>query len=236
MKKHHLLLYTCLLFLMASCKKVIGSGPVVTQSRGVSSFHELELRFGAEVEYTLSATAGLQLDAQQNVLDVIESYVSGDRLVIKFRDGVRVANNSRIHIKVSSAGLYLLRINGTGTVRVGVLPTAPSLRFEVTGPGGIEVTGLSATTLSASVNGSGSLRLQSGSAASGDVDVSGSGDVYMQNVQLQSASAHISGSGNIRIQASQQLNASISGSGKIYYRGQPRITTQVSGSGKVLPY
>ena len=59
-----------------------GSGPVVTETRQAGSFSRIEADHGIAVSVKLAPTGSMEVEAQQNLLPIIETRVSGDTLHI----------------------------------------------------------------------------------------------------------------------------------------------------------
>ncbi|RYD96361.1 MAG: hypothetical protein EOP50_06730, partial [Sphingobacteriales bacterium] len=171
MNKLFTVLSVLVVFTTASCRKVVGDGPVQTETRAVPDFDAIDVGMGADVTYTPASVARLELRAQANILGVIETYVQSGRLKIKFRDRVNVRNHERIHINVSGLGLRALGLSGSGRTNVSGTMQGPSLRMEISGSGDLYVAGVQADYLSASVSGSGSIRVGSGAVNRAEVHV-----------------------------------------------------------------
>ena len=223
-------------FLCSSCEKIEGEGPVVSELRTHNQFTGIDLRASADVFFTIDTVFRVELRAQQNILDVLETYISNNNLVIRFKNDVRVKSHDPIQAIIHLPAVSNLRISGSGDIRSMSNLVAGALNLEVSGSGDIELTGITATDLEARISGSGSIRAVNGVVGEERLTISGSGDIDLAHVATTKAVASISGSGNIWVTVSQILNATISGSGSVHYKGQPQISASVSGSGKVKPF
>jgi hypothetical protein len=224
-----------LLFVFASCEKVVGEGPVVTETRNISNFSGLDLRVSGQVNYTQSPDYKVEVRAQQNILGYLETYVSNNRLVIRFDDDVRVRTHEDITVNISAPDLNSLRVSGSGDIVANGALTPTSMDMDISGSGNIMVSKLEADYLDATISGSGDIKVLNGTANEEKLRISGSGDMDLANVLSRYVNTTTSGSGDIRVHATDRLNVTISGSGSVYYRGQPSINTHISGSGKVRP-
>lgn len=189
---------------------VQGSGQVQRQVRRITSFSQLQLDCAADVEFHRAPQVSLIVEADDNVLPMIQTDVQGQKLVI------------------SSSGSY----SSAHTVRVSV--TGPSLdRAEINSSGQISASGLQAEHFTAAISGSGNLSA-SGSATVVNVDLQGSGNIDLGQLDAKKAEVTLSGSGSILVHATQSLNANLSGSGDIRCTGHPSdVHRNVSGSGQV---
>lgn len=236
MKKSILALGVLSLLLFAtSCKKKItGEGSSITQSRTVSDFTKVSLAIPGILYVTQEPGYKLTIDAQQNILDIIETPVAGGELRIKFDNDKRVGSHDKIIVRVSAPLFNGLNISGSGDISSHNSLQTASLRLGLSGSGSIILAGADVTgRLEAFISGSGNIQVNSGLAETGDLNISGSGSIEMLGVNFKNASTYISGSGNIKAGVVQQLDAHISGSGSVYYKGSPTVNTHISGSGSV---
>jgi hypothetical protein len=238
MKQFYLVLLSAFLVSMWSCKKerVEGDGPVVTETRSANNFSGIDLRVAANVYYKQDSVYKLEVSAQQNILDVMETYVSNGKLVVKFENDKRVRSHDPITVAVSGPSLSSVRLSGSGNVNAMGKLSPASMEIDISGSGDIFITELNTSWLDADISGSGNIRIGSGSATEEKLAISGSGNIDLTNVQAVKAKSKTSGSGDIRLSVSQSLDVTISGSGSVYYKGNPIINTNISGSGKVIHF
>lgn len=223
------------LFFASSCKKKItGDGPTVTQTRAVKDFTRVSLNIPATMYVTQDPGFELRIEAQQNILDIIETPVNGDELRIKFDNGKRIGSHDKIIVRVSAPVYNSLHISGTGEISSSDLLQSGSLKLSLSGSGNFILAGVEVTDrLEAFISGSGNMQVNNGIADRGSLNISGSGNLEMLGVSFKTAETRISGSGNIKASVTDRLDAHISGSGSVFYKGSPAVNTQVSGSGSV---
>ncbi|MCU7548968.1 DUF2807 domain-containing protein [Chitinophagaceae bacterium LB-8] len=232
---------TILLFLViaisifSSCKKVIGKGPVVTETRNISNFSGIDLRVSGRVNYIQSPDYKVEVSAQQIILGYLETYVSNNKLVIRFDNDVRVRSHEDVLVNISAPDLSSLRVSGSGDIMANGNLTPESMDVEISGSGNITITNLETGYLGSDISGSGDIKILHGTATEEKLKISGSGGMDFSNVLSKYVTTNTSGSGDMRVYATDKLNVTISGSGSVYYKGQPLISTQISGSGKVRP-
>jgi hypothetical protein len=80
MKKLSVALLSALILLITSCEKIDGEGPVVTETRDVSGFSGIDFRIGGDVYFKKDTVYKVEVSAQQNILDKLETYVSDGNL------------------------------------------------------------------------------------------------------------------------------------------------------------
>ena len=211
---------------------VRGTGPTQTETRTLSNFNRLELKIDADVIITQGSPQQVRLEAQRNILDILETEMSGDKLEIEY-GRYRVRGHDPIRIYVTVPSLTEVEVSGSGKVSSTSPWTAASFRVGVSGSGEANLNFAQVEALRSNVSGSGEVKL-SGTAPSHNVNISGSGRVNAYDLATQDSYVAISGSGRSYVRAARTLNADIAGSGSVYYRGNPTVSSRISGSGKVL--
>ena len=225
------------LFIFPSCEKVVGEGPLVTQTRTVGNFTGVSSEMSGKVNFTIAPDYKVEITAQQNILDVLNTNVVNGVLHIDFKNNVRVKQHEDLLINITAPYADYFRLSGSGNMNVQGDITANNLKVTLSGSGDITVQhAVIADKIDTDISGSGNISIAGGSAVNEDVDISGSGKVEMAGVDAQNAVTHTSGSGDVKLALSTNLDAHISGSGSVYYHGNPIISTHISGSGRVIPF
>jgi len=220
----------------SSCKKVIGEGDLQTETRNITDFSGVSASIGGKIYYKIDPVYKVEITAQRNILDVIQTTRSNGHLVLKVKDGVRIKSNEEIIVNISAPTADYFHVSGTGDLMVTGNINAADLDMSISGTGDLTVAAVSITSkMKATISGTGNINVLAGSAKNEELRISGSGKLLLEAVAAENAEATISGSGDIKINVSQTLDATISGSGSVYYRGNPLISTSISGSGRVKP-
>ncbi len=233
MKKLSVLLFVASMIFFTSCDKVVGEGALVNETRTTSSFTGLESEVSANVVYVQGTDHKVELTAQQNILNVIETPVVNNKLIVRFKRFVRVKQHEQITIKITSPTITSIGSSGSGNVTVLSPLTGNDLSFRLSGSGNVTLPVVNSSHLEATISGSGNISIAGGNTNTEHFQISGSGDIDARSVLSKSATTKTSGSGVIRLSASETLNVTISGSGSVYYWGNPVVSTNISGSGKV---
>ena len=226
------ILMTAILF--QSCEKLIGEGPVVTETRITPNFTGVELKVPGKLYYTEGAVYKVELQSQQNILNEIETIMSGNGLVIRFRhNNTNLKSGENIMVKITAPAISKLEVHGPGNIESQAPFNPASLRLAVNGSGNIRVHNIATDFLDADISGSGKINLIEGVTNNQSLEISGSGEMDFGNFIARKTTAHISGSGNIKVNTAETLDVNISGSGSVRYRGNPAVTSSVSGPGSV---
>lgn len=234
-------LLLCLLvifgLILGGCARenVYGSGRVVTEERPVGRFEDLTLEGPLEVHLKQGAAAALTIEAEDNVMRIVETSVSGATLHVKIRNSVNLKRFKPIHVYVQSEKYRKIIFSGSGSLSGNGNDTirTPSFSYEINGSADARLK-LDANEVRVWVNGSGNLGLD-GKTTDYTSEINGSGNIHAAGLEAAKARIKINGSGEQLIWVTGQLDATISGSGNIKYKGTPgTVNTSVSGSGKIF--
>lgn len=222
-----------------SCGKdsmcVSGDGNLETRRISVASFTEIDLQEAATVIIHQGNEYDVEVTGQSNIIDILETDVSGDRWEIEFNKNC--AKDYDLTIDITIPILEKVVLSGSGTVRIDDFEANNLLDLKVSGSGDIYMN--SFTNLehfNALISGSGNITAYKTipSVNNSDLQISGSGNIRTFNINAQNTDILISGSGNIETTTQSSLDVRISGSGNVYYKGYPGINTDISGSGNLL--
>ncbi len=186
-----------------------------------------------DVYYTQDSVYKVEIYAQSNVLDKIETPIENGQLRLQFRKFGNVGSHNRIITRISAPDINGLSVNGSGNLYANQAISSNNMNLKVNGSGNITIASYTGNDLIANVNGSGRIAVNGGSVKTEDLRISGSGDLDLLNLQAENVTVHTSGSGSTSVYATRTLDVHISGSGDVYYRGTPSVSTSISGSGKV---
>ena len=221
--------------------------------RDLSTFTEISLHCPAAVTLVQDGDHQIEIQADEDVIDRIETNVDGDRLVITLEDrwfnwGDRDDN---IKLRISFADLTAVNVHGSSDVE-GESLALETFAANIKGSGSITLDEVSAETLSISISGTGDVEIDSldtdsvvtvirgsgnvelaGHANDLEATIQGSGDLTTDDLKTEVVSVVINGSGDARVHADATLDAIVRGSGDIRYEGTAEVTQQIYGSGDV---
>ena len=200
----------------ATDEEVAGEGTgssdnVVSESRDVGGFDEVELRGVGNLSIRQTGTEGLTVEAEEDVLPKIRTQVEDGRLVIAPESNTAISTTEPINYELTVDDLRALKLSGSGDV---------------------EAEGISTGELAVSVGGSGEVRI-SGEADRQQVLISGSGNYRAQDLRSKKVEIDVGGAGSAIVNASEALDARVSGAGSVEYVGDPTVEQEVSGAGQV---
>jgi hypothetical protein len=211
--------------------EVIGSGEVVTQQRNVDGFDTIDFRAFGTMIIEEGNRDGLTVRGDDNLLDRIQTYTEGDRLVIEIEDGIIPFPSDGFEYIVTVRDLRELDVIGAGRVVVDGF-SGSELDVDFSGAGSIELRGLDVTELDVSFTGAGQM-LASGRATFHEARISGAGNYDAGSLATVETTLSSSGAGNAEVWATDELTIDSSGVGKVSYWGSPATEITSSGIGGV---
>jgi hypothetical protein len=216
-----------------SCRRTIGEGPSVTKTYSASGFTSIDAGIGGDVYYTQDSVYKVEIYAQANVQDLIETPVVGGELRLQFKKFSKIGRYERVVAYIHAPSITGLGVNGSGTLYASAPISSNNLALKVNGSGNINIASYKGQSISANISGSGRVAVNGGEVISSDLRISGSGDIDMLHMSAENVQVNTSGSGNTTVTANKTLDIKISGSGSVYYSGSPALYTNISGSGRV---
>ncbi len=213
--------------LVSAC--TVGSGEVITETRSVSGFDEIDLRGSGEVRVTVDGSESLIIEAEDNIIDDLTSEVQGTTLVLGIDRPITPTED--IIYTVTMAALEGVEISGSGSITVTEFAT-DDFSVDVSGSGAASISSVAADTVFVRIGGSGAVTI-SGDAGALDLSISGSGAFDGNRLEVTTGDVDISGSGSATVNVSEILDVQVSGSGNVEYLGNPSLTVDSSGSGSV---
>ncbi|HEY3473733.1 MAG TPA: DUF2807 domain-containing protein [Anaerolineales bacterium] len=210
-----------------------GSGNVVMETREVSDFDTIEIRYPARVFVRQGTSESLEIEAEDNLLPNLKTEVRNGRLEIFYRrEGGKHVNPTKTpEITIVVKDLADVDFSSAGELLVEGLKT-DSLEISLSGAGNLGLEDIEVTALQVNVSGAGS-STASGTADSLDVAISGFGDFKGSDLHSQDARVDISGAGSATVWVDDELNVELSGAGSVGYYGSASVSRRISGVGGV---
>ncbi len=231
---------------------VVGSGHIVSRSIAVSGFERVTLEGSGDVYIQQGQTESLSIEADDNVIPLLDTRVSGNELVLRIKPGYDVAPSQRITYHVTIKDLSGITTLGSGDFFVGPVKS-DHLAISIPGSGDVDVESLTGDNLSidldgsgsatfhdvdiktsdTSINGSGDVELK-GKASTQEVKVAGSGNYLADDLETDTANVSVVGSADITVWVNDQLKVKNTGSADVQYYGKPSVEESGVGSGDLI--
>jgi len=227
----NLLILAITLLIVSSCQHLSGSGNIVTEKRNTGNFEKIDAGSAFEVEVRIGSPASVEVEADDNLLPIIETSVSGNELNIHTKGSYNITNG---HMKVFVTAPEIRGVKSSGPANIKVLDVLKSndrVTFESSGAGNIKAS-VDAPKVRAEVSGAGDIEL-SGRTKDYTVSASGGGNIKSSDLLTENTDADVSGAGSVHVHASVSLKADARGAGNVYYRGGASVQQHTSGAGSV---
>lgn len=190
---------------------VVGSGTSSTEVRAVSGFSEVFVSGPADLVIHQDDTESLSVEAEDNLLPLLQSSVRGRQLALGPAQGVVLHPTRAIRYTLTTRQLSGLRMNGAGSIRAD---------------------GVRAELLQVTLNGGARAQLE-GTASRQDLMIAGAADYRADRLVSREADVEINGAGTVVLSVSDRLDATINGAGTVEYVGSPRVSQSINGLGTV---
>lgn len=195
----------CLLVACGDITGIKGSGTAKTETRSVSGFKEVKARGAINLDISIGPEYSLTIEADDNLLEHIQTDVSGGALVIESRNE-RINPKTKINVKVTMPELVDLEISGASTGKASGVKTDKL---------GLEISGASKVTIDGEVR-------------ELNATASGASSINAEGLKTENADADSSGASSITVNATGDLKANASGASSVTYVGDPKSLKQNS--------
>src|SRR5215217_4235139 len=139
MKQFFFILFAISALSLQSCKKIKGDGPVVTEYRNVSNFRSINNNIDGDLHFTPVNSYNVEIRAQQNIIDIIETRTSNGELKIGYTGNYNVGRHDRIDIYVTCPSPNGFIVGGSGNIDVTRSLNVSDMRLRVSGSGTINL-------------------------------------------------------------------------------------------------
>jgi hypothetical protein len=218
--------------LSCNTSSIKGDGNIQSEQRPIASFKKIEIGGNWEVIVTQGETESLKIEADKNLLDLIETKVDGDALIIGTKNNKSLSSEKGFKAYLTFKNLDKIELSGA------VKLSAPSRlifdKLNIEGSGAAEINlDLNAKQLDAEMSG-GSQTILKGSINEVHFTLSGAGSLSALELESNKFTVDISGAGTAEVSVKDELNATISGAGSVSYKGNPVVKKDISGAGKIF--
>lgn len=207
-----------------------GNGNVVKQERDVSSFTGIDVGGAFHVYLTQGDKEGVIVEADENLLDVIETEVRGSTLRIKTTEDIR--DSKALNIYITFKDLKELDVSGACHLESEDKLKLSDLDIDCSGASDVDLK-LSGSNMNLDCSGASNIDLY-GSAESIVMDISGASNLDASDFEVKNCDAEVSGASHGKVFVTGELSAEVSGAGSLKYKGDAVIRNHdVSGAGSL---
>lgn len=235
-------------------KTIQGSGNVVEETRTVSGVSSVNLATIGHLTIDVGATESLRIEAEDNLMEYIETQVNNGRLTIDHREAtrIRLRPTKPVNYFLTVTGLDTIMINSSGDIEMGDLEAdtltveidssgdvtlgmvnANKLTVQIDSSGDVTLGGVIANTLDIDIDSSGNLDIAGGQVEAQNITIDSSGNYAAQDLESAEAEVRLTSNGSVTIWVQDYLRANLSSSGDLRYRGNPTVDATTTSSGNV---
>lgn len=186
-----------------------GSGNRQTEKRQVAPFNSIMTEGAFNIEVVCQKDQGLEVEADDNVLDYVSTEVSNNVLRLKNTKGYSV--NEPVKIKVSVPNLEGLSVSGAGNIQIKGMNNDKFV-IDSNGAPAIAVSGTTKTI---------------------HINTNGAGKIDTHNLRASRGVVESNGVSRVDLYVADQLDVTVSGPSSVFYQGDPVVNKNVRGPGKV---
>ncbi|HST29992.1 MAG TPA: head GIN domain-containing protein [Chthoniobacterales bacterium] len=211
MNKTTIALLTAMLLAGAGCDVVgiMGNGHIVTDTRPVVDFSEIEANGGFYIEWK-SGPPSLSITTDQNLLQYITTENVDHRLRLHSRGNLRPTRH--VDVVISSPARAGAKLTGAARMTANQL-SGPNFAVESTGAAKVHLDGKVDDLIT---------------------DMTGASKLEADTLQTRTAEISSTGASKAEVAVSESLKVSITGAGKVVYSGNPStVEKHVSGAGSI---
>lgn len=191
-------------------KSIKGSGVTKVEKRDVAGFKKIDVSGAIEVEIAAQKDFGVEVEADDNLLEYVKTEVDGDTLKIYTKS--RIWKHNKIRVVISMPELTEAEVSGVSTITANNIKT-DSFKLDVSGASKIEI---------------------NGEAKDLKIEASGTSKINAENLRVANADVEVSGATSVTVNATEEVKAEASGASKINYVGEPKnVIKDVSGASRV---
>ncbi len=206
-----------------------GNGNVVEETRDLDEFSKISVSRGMNVYISQGTTAKVVVKADENLLEVIDTYVDDKTLKVTTLKGIRNATSNKVYVTVPDLE-YIKSTSGSNIFSEDSLKTG-NLEIKSSAGSNIRLSLESGElTISAAA---GSNIFLDGMAKSVNMKASSGSNIKAGDLLAENCDAKVSSGANIWIKVQNGLTAKASSGGNLFYSGDPnplRITKSSGGN------
>ncbi len=187
-----------------------GSGRMASEVRELTGFHAIEVGSTFEVEIVAQRDFSVAIEADDNLLPLIETEVR--RGVLRIKTQRKLSSENPLKIRIFAPDIDALEVSGAAR---------------------LSVTGLKNAGIAIDSSGASKIKLE-GETAKLTVDVSGASQVEAEELKADTAIIDASGASHVDVNVKGELKTDASGASRISYTGTPTsVVTKKSGASSV---
>ncbi len=218
------------IILLNSCvfsPTIKGNGNVTEEVRDLAGFDEIKVSRGMNVYLTSGDGFKVLVRADENLLEVIETEVLGDELIVSARANIRGATAKAVYVTLPD----LEKVKSTAGSNVFSEGTITANDIELSSSAGANIRFfLEANRVEANASAGANIFLD-GKTKTLIAGASSGSNIKAGDLKCREAELKVSSGANLWASTSEQLMAKASSGGNIFYSGNPSSTNISKSSG-----
>jgi len=216
---------------LSSCSYKTGSGDIISDTRTVRAFSGLEVEGPFEVIITTGSPDKLVIEADDNLMEYVETEVDGNTLEIRLS---RRFNLRDAHLKAYVSSGEINKVHASAAANVTTKTGLVSAnKIDLSSSSGASINGnVDAPNVTGKASSGSKLDLR-GKARNLNLSSSSGATIHAYDLLSENTSASSSSGASIQTFASLDMNASASSGGEVTFRGPGRVKKNESSGGSV---
>ncbi|MCW3119215.1 MAG: hypothetical protein JWM28_3297 [Chitinophagaceae bacterium] len=213
-------------------KRITGDGNLKTESRSPGQFNSVDVSGSIDLYVKQDATRSVRIEADENLLEYIEVFTEGDKLVVRSKNGFNLRPSRDIKVYVSSPVFNKFETSGACDIySENQIVSSEAIDLDMSGScdGKLD---LKAPKVITDLSGACNIEIKG---ETKDFTAGGSGSTSFKCFGLlaENVDVDISGAGDAEVYASVKLNVDVSGAAGVKYKGSASVSQKVTGAGSV---
>ncbi|MBX2846350.1 MAG: DUF2807 domain-containing protein [Saprospiraceae bacterium] len=210
-------------------KGVKGSGNVVTESRSHTNFDRVHVSSGLDVYFTQSNNYSVEVEADDNLIDIIKTEVNGGELRVKVAKGKSIKRSKKLVVHVSAPDLTGIKSSSGADFYSESVISGDNIIIDVSSGADVKVD-LDYDKLKCEVSSGSAARLK-GSANMAELRSSSGANIRAKELTVQRCKAKASSGSDVVVRVEKELIGDASSGGDVIYFGNPAEVDKSESSG-----
>jgi hypothetical protein len=216
---------------MVSCRYRSGSGDIVTSTRNLGSFNGVSAAGAFEVEVKIGSPYKVVVEADDNLIDDVETAVEGGKIKIRMRDHLNV-RNAHLKVFITAPSFNSIQSAASADITVvGTLSEDETIRLNASSGGSITAT-VDAPGVKADASSGADINLE-GRTKNFEAESSSGASLDAGDLLSENTTASTSSGASLEVHASVKLDAKASSGGTVKYRGPANVVKKASSGGNI---
>ena len=210
-------------------KRIKGNGNLITQARDLDDFTGVKACCNLEVELTQGENYSVEVRADENLQEYVETRVFGSTLEIGFRDNTNLNPSTSIRVFITLPELTMIDASSSADIVTTSAFKGDRLELESSSGSSIEAEFMGNFVFADASSGGGVS--VSGEAGEIEAEASSGAKVYGNKLAVERADVDVSSGARIEVNAKERIKADASSGGSVRYSGNPSSVDADTSSG-----